>query len=250
MRTREQVETELEKNIPRDVVASRASGGGRSLSYLETWYVIDRLNKTFGNLGWDSETTEMRLVSENPARYVSKVRLKVSVPALDSTGELMGYTNVIKEGTGWGSDKPRKDGSVDSPHEMAVKEAESDALKRAAMKLGISMGLGLYDKSGDHVDDAPKAALVASTKFVASAKAMLAEHAPVLDAIAKSEFNRELLNKKITSIARVCIAQGKYTKESFQAMRKAKYSVDTTEALSDTQANELNVTLEALANGK
>ncbi|GAC1499921.1 MAG: hypothetical protein NVS1B10_03110 [Candidatus Saccharimonadales bacterium] len=36
---------------------------------------------------------------------------------------------------------------------MASKEAESDALKRAAMKLGRSLGLALYDKSQEFVGE-------------------------------------------------------------------------------------------------
>ena len=207
-------------NIPREAVSSRSGGGTKQLSYLETWYVINRLNKVFGNLGWDSETVEMIPVNgpnEKPA-YRAKVKITVSAPVYSQDGTLEGFRNVIKEGNGWGSDK-----STQNPHEMAVKEAESDALKRAAMKLGISMGLGLYDKSGDFVENETQAK---TTKTV--------------DPTPKSvPDNRDALNKKITAIARVCIAKGKYTKESFQAMRKFVYDADTTEAMSDAKAQEL-----------
>jgi recombination DNA repair RAD52 pathway protein len=241
MRTREEVEKDLESNIPREAVEQRSAGGSKSLSYLASWYVIDRLNKVFGNLGWDSETVEMRLVStgEQLPAYVAKVRIKVSVPALSSDGELIGYTTVIKEGTGWGSDKSKL-----NPHEMATKEAESDALKRAAMKLGISMGLGLYDKSGEFIDEAPK------TAFVKAAEKALENHAPAMAVLAVSETNRDVLNKKIGAISRVVIAKKLKTVEELKAMIKTKYSVDSKEALSDTQAKELNETLEGLANGK
>lgn len=224
-KSREQLEMELDMNIPREAVSSRSGGGTKQLSYLETWYVINRLNKVFGNLGWDSETVEMIPVNgpnEKPA-YRAKVKITVSAPVYSQDGTLEGFRNVVKEGNGWGSDK-----STQNPHEMAVKEAESDALKRAAMKLGISMGLGLYDKSGDFVEDD---ATAKSTKTINPTPTTVPD-------------NRDALNKKITAIARVCIAKGKYTKESFQVMRRNTFGVDTTEALTDEHAKLLFAQLE------
>lgn len=238
MKTRDQVEKELESNIPREVIGERSAGMGRTLSYLASWYVIDRLNKVFGNLGWDSETVDMKLITENPARYVSKVRITVSVPALSSDGELIGYTKVTKEGTGWGSDKPRKDGSVESPHEMAVKEAESDALKRAAMKLGISMGLGLYDKSGEFIDEK------VPEKVLPTLKVTNAELT-----VATPGINRKALNDKIGAMSRVVIAKKLKTVDELKSLIKEKYSVSSKEELTDEQAKELNNVLESLANG-
>lgn len=236
----------LDAKIPREAVASRSAGMGRSLSYLQSWYVIDRLNQVFGNLGWDCETVEMVLVSppdQEKAIYRAKVRISATVKTEDHA-QSGGYMRIVKEGTGWGSDKPRKDGSVESPHEMASKEAESDALKRAAMKFGMSLGLALYDKSQEFVEDAAPAPVAPKTVTVTKTTA---ENVPVAPAPAT---NRDVLNKKITAIARVCIAKGKHTKESFQAMRKEKYGVDTTEALGDTQAKELHDELEKLAEAK
>lgn len=229
-KTREQIEKELDQNIPREVVAQRSGGGTKSLSYLETWYVIDRLNKVFGNMGWESETTEMLLVSGSDAlpAYRAKVRITVSTPEHDASGTIVGFRNVVKEGTGWGSDKSKL-----NPHEMACKEAESDALKRAAMKLGISMGLGLYDKSGEFVDDA-----------VPETKSETPKSAPKLD--------RKAINDGIAANAKTAVARGIYKDiPEFQAFRKEKYGVDTTDALSDTQANELlNILKQEQKNGK
>lgn len=215
MKTREDIEKQLDENIPGSVISSRSGGGATKLKYLETYYVIDRLNKVFGNLGWDSETVEMVQVNmgDTLPAYRARVRITVSAPVTESDGSIVGFRNVVKEGNGWGSDKSKL-----NPHEMACKEAESDALKRAAMKLGISMGLGLYEKTGEYIEDDSKPA-------------------PKVEAPAPS--NRKAVNDGITGEGKVCIAKGLYTKEAFQAMRKEKYGVDSTEALTDTQANEL-----------
>ncbi len=229
-KTREQIEAQLEENIPREAIATRSAGAGRSLDYLASWYVIDRMNKVFGPMGWDCETVSMQQVgTPECARYVAKVRITASVRENDSEGNLIGYTKVIREGTGWGSDKPRRDGSVESPHEMASKEAESDALKRAAMKLGISMGLGLYDKSGSFIDEAETPAQAPAAK--------------------QEAFNRDSLNKRISTMSQVVIAKRVKTLDQLKADMREKYSVDATKELSDTQAKELLNTLETLANG-
>lgn len=220
IKTREQIEKQLDENIPREAVSQRSGGGTKSLSYLETWYVIDRLNKIFGPLGWDCETTEMVLVSygESLPTYRAKVRITVSALVTNADGSIEGFRNVVREGTGWGSDKSKL-----NPHEMACKEAESDALKRAAMKLGISMGLGLYDKSGEFIEEAEKT---------------YEKHKPAMEQLAKSE-SRDSVNKAITANSTVVIAKKLYTGETLRAMLKEKYGVDNKEALTDSQANEL-----------
>ncbi len=128
----------LNEKIPRDVVSIRDGGGGRRLSYLEGHYVIDRLNKVFGAMGWSKEITDVRLLEGSKPSYLVKVRLTALVEGLAS----------VKEAYGYGSDK-----SGLNPHELAIKEAVTDALKVAAKDLGMSMGLALYDKTQENVED-------------------------------------------------------------------------------------------------
>lgn len=146
-KTLEEVTTLLVADLKREAVKSRSQGGA-ALSYVDTYYVIKRLNECFGNLGWDSETVDMVLLTQPGEK--AAYRAKVRITAIVATGD-GGYMKVCKEGTGWGSDK-----STNNAHEIACKEAESDALKRAAMKFGMSLGLALYDKSQENVEDAPK----------------------------------------------------------------------------------------------
>ena len=56
--TIEDIRHRLDEPIPSDVVAKRKGGAGFSLSYLEGWYVIDRLNQVFGQGNWQYEIDE------------------------------------------------------------------------------------------------------------------------------------------------------------------------------------------------
>lgn len=225
-RTIEQVEAEAGKKIPRDEVSQREGGGGKKLSYLEAQYVIQRMNTVFGVCGWDSETVEMKEVTAPNGKpsYISKVRLTVIVKTEDG-----GYMKSVKEGYGFGSDK-----SSLNPHEMAIKEAESDAFKRAARQFGMSLGLALYSKDQENVEEAPPKTTENNQKPVAT---------PTVN-------NRETVNKKITAISRVVIAKKLKTLDELKAEIKTKYGVDQATALSDNFALELLSNLERMAEGK
>ena len=121
----------LNQKINKNNVSFRSGGGGQQLAYLESWHVIQEANRIFGFDGWSSETIETSLVFEDAkcVSYIAKVRITVG--------------NVIREGTGAGHGRM---GGVGDKHESAIKEAESDARKRALMQFGDSFGLSLYDK--------------------------------------------------------------------------------------------------------
>lgn len=149
-KTVEQIEKELDEKIPRAVISERDGGGGRRLSYLEGHYVIDRLNKVFGHLNWAKEILDVKEVVNKTGRgefpaYLVKVKLTVQVPLNDGTGL---YRFIIKEGYGYGCDK-----GPQNAHELAIKEAVTDGLKVAAKDLGMSMGLALYDRTQENVEE-------------------------------------------------------------------------------------------------
>lgn len=248
MSTREKVISDLAAKIPREAIESRDGGGSRKLSYLAGWYVINRMNEIFGPDGWSYDVTELRCVHSGKipgkygdvesASYSATVALFAMFPGSDSAKRI---TDV---GFGNGTDKT----DPGKPHELATKEAVTDALKRCAKSLGMSLGLALYDKSQENVEEAPKAVAQAPKP---APTATVAPTPKRVDITPSEGAPRADLNKGITAIGKVCIAQGHYTKESFQAMRKQKYGVDTTEALTDAQATELQKTLKELSeNGK
>lgn len=137
----------LTNTLDPSVVAER-SQSGRSFSYIEAWHAIAEANRIFGFDAWDRETTETRCVqerertigkapNEKPGWGVSYVcRVRVTVRA--------GEDVIVREGTGSGHGI---DADLGQAHESAVKEAESDAMKRALMMFGNPFGLALYDKS-------------------------------------------------------------------------------------------------------
>ena len=118
-------------------VKSRQGGGGRSLSYIEGWHAIAEANRIFGFDGWASETVSMECVGNDggTVSYVAKVRVTVN--------------GITREG--WGAGHGRG-GSAGDRHESAVKEAETDARKRALMTFGNQFGLALYDKDQTNVE--------------------------------------------------------------------------------------------------
>lgn len=126
--------------------------GGRQVSYIEGWHAIAEANRIFGFDAWDRETIETRCVSERERKigqqakdgwsvsYVAKVRVTVD--------------GRVREGVGAGHGI---DVDLGLAHESAIKEAETDAMKRALMTFGNPFGLALYDKTQANVSDEPLA---------------------------------------------------------------------------------------------
>lgn len=139
--------TELKAKLDSTVVKTRQQAG-RSLSYIEAWKAIEEANRIFGFDGWHRETVSIMKIAEvqrdvgksNPkpgwgVGYMAKVRVTVG--------------DIVREGTGCGSGI---DVDLVAAHESAVKEAESDAMKRALMTFGNPFGLALYDKTQENVE--------------------------------------------------------------------------------------------------
>jgi DNA recombination protein Rad52 len=112
---------------------------GFTLSYIEGWHVIAEADRIFGFDGWDRETLKSECVWQGKhnnrfsCTYVSKVGIRVRA------GEIV----ILREGSGCGTANAENPGDA---HGLAVKEAETDATKRALMTFGNPFGLALYDK--------------------------------------------------------------------------------------------------------
>ena len=131
----------LNQKIDQKNVTFRPGGGGQKLAYVESWHVIQEANRIFGFDGWSSETLETFLVSDDPKciTYIARVRITVG--------------DIVREGTGAGHGRM---GSIGDKYESAVKEAESDARKRALMSFGDQFGLSLYDKDKAWLEEETK----------------------------------------------------------------------------------------------
>lgn len=160
----EQQKAELERPLSTTAVKSRKQGGA-NVSYVEGWHVIAEANRIFGFDGWSRETVEIKCVSErdrdigqnktpgHSVSYIAKVRVNMA--------------GVVREGCGAGHGIDRDLGQA---HESAIKEAETDAMKRAMMTFGNPFGLALYDKTRANVADEPDASISA---YIESVEAMI-----------------------------------------------------------------------------
>ena len=130
--SKEQVEKLNEPILGVNVKEREAGWGGKdnTLAYVEGYHVIAEANRIFGFGGWSSETIETTCVQNEPraVSYIAKVRITVG--------------DVIREGTGAGHGNQTNHGNN---HESAIKEAETDARKRAFMQFGNQFGLSLYN---------------------------------------------------------------------------------------------------------
>jgi DNA recombination protein Rad52 len=117
---------------------------GKTLSYIEGWHVIAEANRIFGFDGWDRETIVAECIWQDAKRdqkacaYAARVRIKVRA----------GETTICREGSGMGHGSGA---TLAEAHESALKEAETDAMKRALATFGNQFGLALYDKEQNGV---------------------------------------------------------------------------------------------------
>jgi len=177
----EHIEAMLRADLPASAVSQR-SQGKQTLSYIEAWFAIAEANRIFGFGNWLRETIEIKCIHEHGEEaegrngayfkhyvsYLAKVRITV----------LSGDAMIVREGCGTGHGNGMAD--IGLAHESALKEAESDAMKRALMTFGNRFGLALYDKSQSNVVDEAR-----QQQFVSYCKGYASE---VLHA-AMAEFN-------------------------------------------------------------
>jgi len=119
-------------------VKTRHASDGTALSYIEGWHAIAEANRIFGFHAWDRQTIYTKCVWQGTVRqshacsYVAQVR--VVVRARDVV--------ICREASGSGHGLAAMVGDA---HEGAIKEAETDATKRALVTFGNPFGLALYD---------------------------------------------------------------------------------------------------------
>jgi DNA repair and recombination protein RAD52 len=143
---------------------------GRYGEYIEGWHAIAEANRIFGFDGWSRETDEIRCVSERETKmgknkdrdgwavsYTARVRVRVG--------------GIVREGCGAGQGI---DADCGLAHESAIKEAETDAMKRALMTFGNPFGLALYDKTKANVEEGPPPAVQTMLDAVEKAETQLA----------------------------------------------------------------------------
>lgn len=136
----EEQKTLLKKPLNPGRIKQRSQAGMR-LSYLEGWDAIGVANDIFDFDGWSSDVIELVHIgtdeyksSSGKTGWQTAYRATVVVHVGDVRHGDSGFGNGISYAN-----------AIES-HEMALKEAVTDALKRALRHWGDQFGLCLYDK--------------------------------------------------------------------------------------------------------
>lgn len=120
---------------------AKRTGGGKSLSYLEAWDVKAHLIRIFGFGGWSWNVLEASMAFEEQTERGSW-HVGYRVLGVLQIADL-NHASYSEAAVGFATLPSRGEA-----HDMAIKTAESDALKRAAINLGDQFGLSLYNNGG------------------------------------------------------------------------------------------------------
>lgn len=151
--------TALSADLDRKHVRTRDQAG-RRVAYIEGWHAEAEANRIFGFGGWSSETVHTAAVAEGQRKIGKVSQRQGDRPQRDGFGVSYiarvrvtvhaGERTIIREGVGSGHGIDVDRGQA---HESAIKEAETDARKRALKTFGNVFGLALYDKQQRNVSD-------------------------------------------------------------------------------------------------
>ena len=133
----ERIENLAKRPIPKSLTANRAGHSNTRLTYIEGWQAIKAMNDVFGLFGWSTELKK----SEGISKEEDKGKVKITVQAVVRVTLKNG---TYREGTGTGSGIAISESDA---WEKALKEAETDAKKRAIKDFGDYFGNCLYDKN-------------------------------------------------------------------------------------------------------
>jgi len=124
---------------------TRVGKDGKGFSHLEAWDVRAHLTRIFGYLNWSAELLDLQLVFEQESQRDGKSRWSVCYRAtvrltVLGAGNPYACATYTEAAAGDSQNNP----SRADAHDMAIKTAESQAFKRAAVNLGDQFGLSLY----------------------------------------------------------------------------------------------------------
>lgn len=133
----EEMRHALERPLSPELIAQRDAGGGRQVSYLEGYQFIAQANKLFGFDGWSYRVLDVSASTTTEGRIF--YRAIVEVEALGVKRTDVGVAIV----------EMRRNAEFEQPdaHDMALKGAVTDAMKRGLRSFGAQFGNELYDKS-------------------------------------------------------------------------------------------------------
>lgn len=131
------IERELSEPLNTDIIKYLDEGPAKGAPYIEGWRLIVRANEVFGHGGWTSEVRELK---QQMTFMVKRSKGDIEMTVFQATVRVLAH-GVFHDGVGVGIG-----GANASETEMAIKGAETDALKRALTKFGKQFGVELADK--------------------------------------------------------------------------------------------------------
>jgi hypothetical protein len=134
--------------LHRGLDPKRVGKDDKGHAHMEAWDITRYLLRVFGFGGYDTENRELALVREIEipgqgqnarSRWTVVYRAQVRLIVKDVAGREIGHWD--GEAVGDSYNQPK----IGDAHDMAMKTAASQALKRAAKNLGDQFGLSLYN---------------------------------------------------------------------------------------------------------
>ena len=114
------------------------------LSHMEAYDIRAHLNRVFGFAMWSEDLTDLtQLYEQETQTRAGKAAFKVAYRATVRLTILATGATYTESAAGESVMPDFKRGDA---HDMAIKTAESQALKRCAVNLGDNFGLSLYDQ--------------------------------------------------------------------------------------------------------
>lgn len=156
---------QLAKPVPREYMSERTGAGNQTLHYVAGDYVIHTLNEIFGPENVSTHIDEVRTIVNRTVKRQVNLGSKKTANGYEALGTKevdylevqymvrgrieiqVGDKTIVKSGigTGKGSGWAAEDKLIAQVHEVAIKGAETDMVKRAAKKLGPIFGLSIGD---------------------------------------------------------------------------------------------------------
>lgn len=133
------------------IKGQRVGKDNNGFSHTQGWDIRRYLNRVFGFAGWSEEILKLDMVAERHIpngkrpdgvekfKHYIVYRATVRLTLYDTNGAMLAFYD--GSATGTGNNLP----DLGDAHDMAIKTAETQALKRAAINLGDQFGLGLYN---------------------------------------------------------------------------------------------------------
>lgn len=164
---------------------SNRKQGGRTLSYLEAWDVRNAMIRIWGFGEWSEENVKAEILSieKDVPNAAGDGTINFRVTVMCSVRVTIHQTGAVYTGVAAATQAGKELGEVT---DFALKTADSDAFKRAAMNLGTQFGLSLYDNGS--TEDVVKVCF-APTQLLGVAKT--AANEAEAEAVAKSALTPE-----------------------------------------------------------